>query len=140
MPRPRGIGLAIDLDHRSTRSHAVALLNVQNNSFGAACRRDGCHRERATARPTKRGAGRPTPGASKCDVCLVVASNQPYRPLLSHYAPSFYDVANLPETNAESLQTFLAHPHSYENMPSPDLTPAQVASLTAYILSLRGRH
>jgi hypothetical protein len=77
---------------------------------------------------------------SKCDVCHVVASNQPYRPLLSHYAPSFYDVANWPETNAESLQAFLAHPHLYENMPSPDLTLAQVANLTAYILSLRGRH
>jgi mono/diheme cytochrome c family protein len=77
---------------------------------------------------------------SKCDVCHVVAADQQYRPLISHYAPSFYDVANRTSTNADSLQAFLAHPHTYENMPSPDLTPAQVANLTAYILSLRGRH
>jgi hypothetical protein len=28
----------------------------------------------------------------KCDVCHVVASDQLYQPLLSQYAPSFYDV------------------------------------------------
>jgi mono/diheme cytochrome c family protein len=77
---------------------------------------------------------------SKCDVCHVVASDQQYRPLLSHYAPSFNEVANRPDNSAQSLQAFLAHPHTYENMPSPDLTPAQVADLVAYILSLRGRH
>jgi mono/diheme cytochrome c family protein len=77
---------------------------------------------------------------SKCDVCHIVASNQRYRPLIPGYAPSFYDVASRSNTTAASLEAFLAHPHTYENMPSPDLTPAQVRELTAYILSLRGRH
>jgi mono/diheme cytochrome c family protein len=77
---------------------------------------------------------------SKCDVCHIVAADQEFRPLLSNYAPSFYDVANRPGTTAESLEAFLARPHSYENMPSPDLTPAQVVGVVSYILSLRGRH
>jgi mono/diheme cytochrome c family protein len=76
----------------------------------------------------------------KCDVCHVVASDQLYQPLLSHYAPSFHDVANRPKTTAQSLQAFLAHPHSYENMPYPDLTPAQVTDIINYILTLRGSH
>jgi len=76
----------------------------------------------------------------KCDVCHVVASDQLYQPLLSHYAPSFQDVANRPKTTAQSLQAFLAHPHSYENMPYPDLTPAQVPDIISYILTLRGSH
>lgn len=96
------------------------------------------------------GAQQPTPrgvaqegrrlALSKCDVCHIVAADQQYLPLLSHYAPSFYDVAKKPDTSSESLEAFLAHPHSYENMPSPDLTPAQVVDLVSYILSLRGRH
>ena len=77
---------------------------------------------------------------SKCDACHIVASDQQYQPLLSHYAPSFYDVANRPNTTAKSLEAFLAHPHSFENMPYPDLSPAQVADLASYILSLRSRH
>jgi mono/diheme cytochrome c family protein len=76
----------------------------------------------------------------KCDVCHVVASDQQYPPLISHFAPSFYDVANMSTTNAQSLGSFLAHRHWYETMPSPDLTPDQVTDLTSYILSLRGRH
>jgi mono/diheme cytochrome c family protein len=77
---------------------------------------------------------------SKCDACHVVASDQQYPPLLSHYAPSFQDVANRPNTTAQSLEAFLAHSHTFENMPYPDLTPAQVADLVSYIFSLRGRH
>jgi len=76
----------------------------------------------------------------KCDVCHVVASDQPYPPLLSHYAPSFYDVANRPNIDAKALQAFLAHPHWHQTMPPSDLTPAQVADITSYILSLRSRH
>ena len=77
---------------------------------------------------------------SKCDVCHVVASDQQYQPLLSHYAPSFYDVANRPNTTAQSLEAFLAHPHGYQSMPYPELTPAQVTDLVSYIVGLRGRH
>jgi mono/diheme cytochrome c family protein len=75
---------------------------------------------------------------SKCDVCHIVASDQQIRPLIPHYAPSFYEVADRPNTTAQSLRAFLAKPHSYEDMPSPDLTPAQVSELVRYILSLRG--
>ena len=74
---------------------------------------------------------------SKCDVCHVVASNQQVQPLLSHYAPSFFDVANRPKTTAQSLEAFLAQPHSHENMPYPDLTHAQVEDIVSYILTLR---
>jgi mono/diheme cytochrome c family protein len=77
---------------------------------------------------------------SKCDVCHVVASDQQNQPLLSHYAPSFDDVANRPMTTAQSLEAFLAHPHSYENMPYPDLTPAQVTDIVSYILTLSRSH
>jgi mono/diheme cytochrome c family protein len=77
---------------------------------------------------------------AKCDVCHVVASDQQYPPLISHFAPSFYDVASMSTTNAQSLESFLAHRHWHETMPSPDLTPDQVTDLTSYILSLRGRH
>jgi mono/diheme cytochrome c family protein len=100
------------------------------------------HATASAQQPTQRSAaheGRRF-ALSKCDVCHIVAADQEYRPLLSNYAPSFYDVANRPNTTAESLEAFLARPHSYENMPSPDLTPAQVADLVSYILSQRGRH
>jgi hypothetical protein len=40
-----------------------------------------------------------------------------YPPLISRYAPSFYDVAKMPDVNAQSLGKFLAHPHRYETMP-----------------------
>jgi hypothetical protein len=76
----------------------------------------------------------------KCDVCHIVAPDQEIRPLVSHYAPSFYDIANKPGTTAESLETFLAKPHAFEIMPYPDLSAAQVTDLVSYILSLRGGH
>jgi cytochrome c2 len=76
---------------------------------------------------------------SKCDVCHVVASDQHYQPLLSHYAPSFYDIANRPNATAQSLEAFLAHHHTFEKMPFPDLTPTQISDLVSYIISLRGR-
>ena len=43
-------------------------------------------------------------------------------------------------TTGHSLQAFLAHPPSYENMPYPDLTPAQVTDIISYILTVRGSH
>lgn len=73
---------------------------------------------------------------SRCDVCHIIARDQQYLPLLFHYALSFYDVASRPNTSLKSLEAFLAHPYSYETMPSPDLTPAQATDLAAYILSL----
>jgi hypothetical protein len=75
----------------------------------------------------------------KRDVCHAVAADQQYQPLLSHYAPSFYEVANRPNTTVQSLEAFLAHHQSFEKMPFPELTPTQVSDLVSYIISLRGR-
>jgi mono/diheme cytochrome c family protein len=113
------------------RTAAVALAMLLGATAAASAQQPAGH---SAAQEGRRLA------LSKCDVCHIVAAGQQYPPLLSHYAPSFYDVANRQNTNAPSLETFLAHPHSYESMPSPDLTPAQAADLAAYILSLRGRH
>jgi mono/diheme cytochrome c family protein len=75
-----------------------------------------------------------------CGACHIVATNQEMRPLVPHYAPSFFDIANRPGTTAQSIEAFLAHPHRFGNMPSPELTAAQVADVAAYILTLRGRY
>ncbi len=74
-----------------------------------------------------------------CDACHIVAANQEMAPLVQRYAPSFFDIARRPGTTAQSIATFLAQYHPRANMPYPDLTPAQVADVAAYILSLRGR-
>jgi len=39
----------------------------------------------------------------KCDVCHIVASNQQIPPLVPHYAPSFYDLANRPGGDSRIL-------------------------------------
>ena len=75
-----------------------------------------------------------------CESCHVVASDQDVKPLVPNYGPSFFGVANRPETTAQSLSAFLAHQHRLSNMPAPNRTPAQIADLTSYILSLRQRH
>ncbi len=74
-----------------------------------------------------------------CDACHVVASNQEMAPLVQRYAPSFFDIARRPGTNAPSIAAYLAQYHPRGNMPYPDLTPAQVGDISAYILSLKGR-
>ena len=76
---------------------------------------------------------------NKCDACHIVASDQQFRPLLANYAPSFFEVANRPRTDARSLEAYLSQPHNYSGMPYPDLTPAEVTGLVSYILSLRGK-
>jgi mono/diheme cytochrome c family protein len=75
-----------------------------------------------------------------CDTCHIVTPNQEIRPLVSGYAPSFFDVANKPGITAQSLEGFLAHGHPYAKMPQPALSAAQVTDLVSYILSLRGGH
>ena len=74
-----------------------------------------------------------------CDGCHVVAANQELSPLVPNYGPSFFAIADRPTTTARSLASFLSHPHALARMPYPDLTPAQIADVSAYILSLRGR-
>jgi len=66
---------------------------------------------------------------SKCDVCHLVARDQQPPPLIANWAPSFHDVADRPDMNAQTLEGFLTHDHSYEHMPYPDLTAAQVRDI-----------
>ena len=61
---------------------------------------------------------------SKGDVCHVVASDQQYQPLLSHYAPSFYDVANRPNQLPDPLRHSSRTPMATRAWPYPELTPA----------------
>ncbi|HWB49502.1 MAG TPA: cytochrome c [Stellaceae bacterium] len=75
-----------------------------------------------------------------CDACHMVAANQDIRPLISGYAPSFSDIANRPGTTPEALRVFLSRQHAYSNMPYPDLAPADLANVVAYIMSLRRSH
>jgi len=75
-----------------------------------------------------------------CDACHIVAAHQELPPLVPGYGPSFFDIANKPETSAESLMTFLGHQHPLGRMPSPELTPRQAADVAAYIMTLRGQH
>lgn len=75
-----------------------------------------------------------------CDTCHVVEADQPLRPLVSGYAPSFSEIANRPDVTPGALRDFLSHRHGYSNMPYPDLAPADVANVVAYIESLRHGH
>jgi mono/diheme cytochrome c family protein len=74
-----------------------------------------------------------------CSACHIVAARQEM-PLVAHNAPSFFAIAGRPGTTRQSLAAFLAHPHPLGRMPFPELTPHQIADVSAYILSLRGRH
>jgi mono/diheme cytochrome c family protein len=75
-----------------------------------------------------------------CDACHVVAKDQDIRPLISGYAPSFFEIANRADTTQEALRAFLGRPHGYSNMPYPDLAPADLANVVSYIMSLRRSH
>ena len=74
-----------------------------------------------------------------CEECHVAASRQELPSSLTGYGPSFYVIANKPDTTAQSLRAFLARPHALAKMPYPDLTADQITDVAAYILSLRGR-
>lgn len=91
------------------------------------------------ARAGSARAGRAFVGYN-CDACHVVAADQDIRPLISGYAPSFSEVANRPGTTPTALRDFLGRQHGYSNMPYPDLAPADLANVVAYIMSLRHRH
>lgn len=73
-----------------------------------------------------------------CDSCHVVAADQDLPPI-PNYAPRFFEIAARPGISAESLQDFLSQEHPMSKMPYSRLTPKQLADVTAYILSLRGR-
>jgi hypothetical protein len=73
-----------------------------------------------------------------CDACHIVAVHQEEAPLVRRAAPSFFDIAKQPGTTARSLRVLLAHPHHCGRMPCPKLTPAQIADVSVYILTLCG--
>lgn len=77
-----------------------------------------------------------------CSVCHVVAPNQQFAPGLEQRTPSFEDIANKPDTSAESLRKFITTTHWDEKtipmtMPNPMLSDEQIAQVSSYILSLR---
>jgi mono/diheme cytochrome c family protein len=77
-----------------------------------------------------------------CSACHVVAHDQEYPPLLTHPAPSFFDIAGRPGVSAQSLQHFITTTHWDTDklpmsMPNPMLTRSDAAAVSQYILSLR---
>ena len=98
----------------------------------------GAARAEMKPRPGDARAGREF-AAHNCDSCHIIAPDQDLRPLIGGYAPGFADIANRPNTSADALRAFLSHPHGYSNMPYPDLAPADLSNVVAYIMSLRGR-
>lgn len=77
-----------------------------------------------------------------CSACHLVAATQPFSPLLNPPATPFVEVANRSDATRASLRHFVETTHWDEKslpltMPNPSLTPAQVADVVSYILSLR---
>ncbi len=95
------------------------------------------HAQEARGRPDVAAGDRLA--AQICDECHVVGGQPDTPSILRGYGPSFFAIANKPDTTAQSLRAFLLHPHAFARMPYPDLTPKQAADVAAYILSLRGR-
>lgn len=79
-----------------------------------------------------------------CSVCHVVAPNQEFAPRLGQVTPSFMEIANNPNTSADSLRKFITTTHWDERtipitMPNPMLYGDQIPQVISYILSLRKR-
>jgi len=77
-----------------------------------------------------------------CSACHVVAKDQEFAPLLVKPAPSFYEIANRPETSAQSLEHFIKSTHWDLNtipmtMPNPMLERDETSAVARYIVSLR---
>jgi mono/diheme cytochrome c family protein len=118
-----------------THNRVIAVLFV---SLGATLA------DAATVKkPAERGnadAGRDL-ALEACTGCHVVSDNQPFAPLLKG-APDFRDVANRPNVTAASLRRKISAlppvPRRGE-MANPLLTDAELADVTAYIMTLRER-
>lgn len=91
------------------------------------------------AHPGNARAGRAFVGYN-CEACHVVATDENLRPLIAGYAPNFSEIANRPDGRPAALRDFLSRQHGYSNMPFPNLAPADLANVVAYIMSLRHRH
>jgi len=71
---------------------------------------------------------------SNCVACHQMAPDVPAKDLQSG-APSFVDVANMPSTTELSIKVFLRSSH--RSMPNFILSPEEVDSIAAYIVSLK---
>ena len=78
-----------------------------------------------------------------CSTCHEVAKDQRFPPMLTKPAPSFFVIANRPDTTATSLRHFISNTHWDVDklpmtMPNQMLTTKQTLEVAQYILSLRG--
>lgn len=76
-----------------------------------------------------------------CAACHIVSPSQPDLPILRPPAPSFRAIAKRPGTTAQSVREFLLTTHksldTLSNMPNPELTQDQAASVADYLVSLK---
>ncbi len=77
-----------------------------------------------------------------CSACHVIAKDQEYPPILDTPGPSFFDIANRPNTTERSLRHFISTTHwdmktLPMTMPNPTLTPEDTHAVASYILTLR---
>jgi mono/diheme cytochrome c family protein len=79
-----------------------------------------------------------------CSACHVVAQKQERAPVLKGGAPNFCEIANRPQTTAQSVAHFVLTTH-WDNksapvtMPDPMLNKDQAAAVSRYVMGLRGR-
>jgi mono/diheme cytochrome c family protein len=68
-----------------------------------------------------------------CSACHQISATSP-NPSPNPAAPSFVDIARMPSTSELAIKVFLRTSHP--TMPNFILTPEEIDSVTAYILSL----
>lgn len=78
----------------------------------------------------------------QCSFCHVVSSDTRYRPLLTHPAPSFQQIADDPNNTASSLRRYITSTHWDEGttpmtMPNQMLGSEETTDVVSYVLSLR---
>ena len=79
-----------------------------------------------------------------CSACHVVAQKQDRGPILKDTAPSFCEIANRPQSTAQSVAHFVLTTHwdqksASVKMPDPMLNKDQAAAVARYVMGLRGR-
>ena len=67
-----------------------------------------------------------------CSTCHQISATSP--PGVNSAAPSFIDISRMPSTSELAIKVFLRTPHP--TMPNFILSPEEIDSVTAYILSL----
>jgi mono/diheme cytochrome c family protein len=90
--------------------------------------------------PARSQAGDPSLGLriaeANCATCHQIKPGAEPRRQESK-APSFVDISRMPSTTELSIKVFLRSSH--RNMPNFILTPEEIDSVAAYILSLSGK-